>query len=153
MALEDIITYIGTVLAGLTGSGIVLSYEPVAIRPEDILSVFGGDQSINAWAITLEERDSTAETRLSNIEVLRRHKILIGLYQSVTNPAVSEPVCRQLSERAMTAFRPTVHRGAPQNIEYSEPLQRTEFSRVMVGSTLLCHYARHVWPIQELIRL
>ena len=152
MALEDIINLVVTTLQGIPGSGGVLNYAPVAIRPEDIPTVFGGDQHIKVWGVTLDEAEPTLEQRIGNVEVLRKHRILFELWQYVTDLAVSEPATRALSEAAMTAVRRIIRTKPPSNIEYTEAPNRVQFSKVLLGNTMLCHYCRHVWTVHELIR-
>lgn len=152
MALEDLITFVTQALASLPGSGAAHPYEPVATQPQDLPSVFGGSQSVNAWTVTLT---STTETPLSNIEVLRKHTVTFRLYYEVLDASITEPAARTLSEAAMTALRAThVLRDSHGTVlfELVSPPQRPRFGHTLLGQTILCHFAEHTIDAQERVR-
>jgi hypothetical protein len=153
MALSDIRAFLANRLASITNHGIILQYEPIATRPQAILEVFGGDQTVKSWSIALQDANPTVEEQLTNIEVLRKHTFALTLWMTVTNPAITEPQVEALSEAAMAVFRRVIQTGAPEHIERSLPMQRVDARHVMLGDTLLVHYWRHTLEVWELMRL
>lgn len=152
MALADILNLVAAQLLTIPSAGIVNLFRPIGHHPQDLVTIFGSDQNIKAWFVSLDDRDSTLEERQTNIHVMRKYRILIEFYRSVIDPSVTEPETLGLSEQAMTKFRNmATNNVVPYNIEYSDAPNRVEFTRVDLGNTFLCHYVRHIWTVHERI--
>lgn len=155
MAYQDILNYIYTKLANIPSIGIVLPYRPIATTPEGLVPIFGGSQTVKAWAVTPAEKDATIPVWDTNREKNLTHKVSLDLYFSVTDPAVSQPAAVALSELAMTEFGNLIQTVAPSNIERSEPLHRVGVLHVTLGSggAVLCHYIPHELTVYERVVL
>ena len=151
MAISDIKSLITSMLLDVAGCGLVLPYLPVATRGVDLAAVLGGDQTINFWGISLAEQQPVLVERNMNREALYTTTFLLGLYQSLGNPAVSEPAITALSEATILAFLPLTRRTeAPYEIVSAESLQLMEFTKVqLVANGQLCQYAGHHWRVQH----
>jgi hypothetical protein len=152
MPLADLIAYAKTVLLTVSGIGRVHTYQPTAVKPEDITDALKAGDFIHYWTIS---RVSTPETRApSTHETQRDHVIMIrGRYEVKTpDEATSEPIFHALIDAAQETFR-AIHsyEVAPNRFDMVGPLSCDLVGHQLLAETFLVHYAELRWPAMEIV--
>lgn len=140
MALSDITDYIKTTLQGVSGIGLVYTYEPIVVQAGDIPATIGASQSVHYWTI---KRIATGEMRLTNVETERHHTIAVRGYREVGTASSTEATFQTLVESIMSTFRGTyqVPTATGTQAEVFGPMQVEEVGHLRLAETFLVHFA------------
>lgn len=150
MSLSTIRTEVAAVLATVSGIGQVHADEPYAAHAKEFRTLFGvgkgNAQRLHGWTIT---RESTQEQYLTNIEVLRTHRLILRGRYGVDTPSSSEATFQDVIEAICTTFRPLHDLSGI--AEFKQPIQVELVEHRLFGD-ILCHYAELSTLVQERIQ-
>jgi hypothetical protein len=134
-----------TILAAVSGIGVVHDYERYAVEASALKALFVTGGRLHGWTITRERTPSVYRT---NVQTERRHRFIIRGYYALDDSAASEKTFQDLVEAVEAAFRTndTLNGTA----EVAGPLQVERVGPVLFAG-VLCHYVELSLEAQELV--
>lgn len=151
MSLSGIVTQLAALISAIPTIGTVHTYDRIAVQPEQVRAVFGYTDTTNSrgWSVRawMLDRASTEESRLTNMETLRRHTIRLTGYWEVNDQLASRVEFRSMAETIATTLRAVFTLGA--DAEWVEPPQMVTDSLVLLGETYLVHNLELTLIVQE----
>ena len=149
MAESQILTILAAILPildAVTGVQRVYNYEPLAVKPENIVTIMGGSQAIDYWSVTPETTDPQ---RFQGYQMEFNHVMVFRHYYEVGDAAISTPAVRTIALAVLNRFS-TVFSIAPQ-AEMTGPLQIIWPIYWTLADTFTVHKTEYRLPLKELI--